>query len=167
MISPKEARDRLGLTQAAFAALCETSQAAIAGYESARRTPTGRAALLYRAIGEVDQIETVTVDIGRGRQLILPATTWKPVVPSDADVVLPSRLDWSPRASDVWRLADLGVRESFYALVLAEGNVVDICVYLHPDEIVRMGDSIPVPRAARDGVDQLIERVRDEAQRAA
>jgi transcriptional regulator with XRE-family HTH domain len=167
MISPNEARDRLGLTQAAFASLCGTTQAAIAAYDAGRRTPTGRADSLYRAIAAADQIETVTVDVGRGKQSILPASAWTPEVAVDAEVILPTRLDWSPRRSAAWRLADRAVRESFYALVLDEGNIVDICVYLHPAEIVRMGESLPVSRASRVAVNQLIERLRHGVERAA
>lgn len=167
MISPNDARDRLGLTQAAFAALCGTTQAAIAAYEAGRRTPTGRAASLYRAITAADQFKTVTVDVGRGKLSSLPIGAWTPEVPIDAEVILPTRLDWSPRATAAWRLADPAVRESFYALVLDEGNTVDICVYLHPAEIVRMGDSLPVSRASRVAVNRLIERLRHEVAAAA
>jgi transcriptional regulator with XRE-family HTH domain len=167
MISLKDARDRLGLTQAAFAALCGTAQPAIAAYEAGKRRPTGQAASLYRCIDAADHVETVTVDVGRGRYLTLPTGTWTPAVPMGAAVVLPTRLDWSPRATAVWRLADPGVRESFYALILDEGSVVDICVYLHPGEIVRMGDSLPVSRASRVAVQGLIERLRIEVERAA
>ena len=166
MISPLEARDRLGLTQAVFATLCAMTQAAIAAYEAGRRAPTGQAALLYRAIDTADQMETVTVDLGRGRYSTLPTGPWVPQVPIDAEIVLPSRLDWSPRASATWRLADPAVRECFYALILDEGNIVDICVYLHPAEIVRMGDALPVSRASRLAVKQLIERLRHGAERA-
>lgn len=167
MISPDSARDRLGLTQAGFAALCGTTQAAIAAYEAGRRTPTGRAAALYRAIDAADQIETVAVDSRGGKHSRLPIRTWTSQVPIDAEIVLPTRLDWSPRATATWRLADPAVREAFYALILDEGTVVDICIYLHPAEIVRMGDSLPVSRASRLAVDQLIERLRHEAGRAA
>jgi transcriptional regulator with XRE-family HTH domain len=167
MISSTEARDRLGLTQAAFAGLCGTTQAAVAAYEAGRRTPTGRAASLYRAIEAAEQIETTTVDVGRGRQSILPIGVWTPVVRIDAEVVLPTRLDWSPRATASWRLADPAIRASFYALVLDEGNIVDICVYLHPAEIVRMNDSLPVSRASRLAVGQLVERLRPQVERAA
>jgi transcriptional regulator with XRE-family HTH domain len=167
MISTIEARDRLGLTQATFAALCGTTQAAIAGYEAGRRTPTGRAATLYGAIDAADHVETVTVDVGRGRQSVLPRSTWTPVVPIDAAVVLPTRLDWSPRPTRTWRLADAAIRESFYALILDEGNITDLCVYLHPSEIVRMDDSLPVSRSSRAAVQQLIQRLHPEVKRAA
>ncbi len=167
MISPNDARARLGLTQAAFAAMCGTSQAAIAAYEAGRRAPTGRAASLYRAIDAADQIETVTVDVGRGKLSFLPIGPWTPAVPVDAEVILPTRLDWSPRSMAAWRLADSAVRESFYALILDEGNIVDICVYLHPAEIVRMGDSLPVSRASRVAVNPLIERLRHGVEQAA
>jgi transcriptional regulator with XRE-family HTH domain len=167
VISYKDARERLGLTQAGFAALCGTTQAAIAAYEAGRRTPTGPAALFYRSIEAADQVETVTIDLGRGKYSTLPISSWTPAVPIDADVVLPTRLDWSPRASTSWRLADAAVRESFYALILDEGTVLDICVYLHPAEIVRMGDSLPISRASRVAVRQLIERLRPEVERAA
>lgn len=167
MISVKGARERLGLTQAGFAALCGTTQEAIAAYEAGRRTPTGLPASLYRSIEAADQVETVTIDLGRGKYSTLPISSWTPAVPFDADVVLPTRLDWSPRASATWRLADAGVRESFYALILDEGTVTDICIYLHPDEIVRMGDSLPTSRASRVAVRQLIERLRPEVERAA
>lgn len=162
MISPNDARDRLGLTQTVFAALCGTSQAAIAAYEAGRRTPTGSAAAMYSAIEAADRIETVTIDVGRGRQSILPNVAWTPVVLSDADVVLPTRLDWSPRAAAAWRLADPAIRESFYALILEEGNIVDVCVYLHPAEIVRMGDALPVSNPSRVAVKQLIKRLRQQ-----
>jgi transcriptional regulator with XRE-family HTH domain len=167
MISLIEARDRLGLTQAAFAGLCGTTQAAVAAYEAGRRTPTGQAALLYRAIEAAEQIETTTVDVGRGRHSILPTDVWTPAVRIDAEVVLPTRLDWSPRATASWRLADPAIRESFYALILDEGNLVDICVYLHPTEIVRMDDSLPVSRASRPAAQQLVERLRSHVERAA
>jgi DNA-binding transcriptional regulator YiaG len=167
MISLTEARDRLGLTQAVFAGLCGTSQAAVAAYEAGRRTPTGQAASLYRAIEAAEQIETTRIDVGSGRHSILPTDVWTPAVPLDAEVVLPTRLDWSPRATAAWRLADPAVRESFYALILDEGNIVDICVYLHPAEIVRMGDSLPVSRASRPAVDRLIERLQPKGERAA
>jgi transcriptional regulator with XRE-family HTH domain len=167
MISRTDARDRLGLTQAAFAGLCGTTQAAVAAYEAGRRTPTGQAALLYRAIEAAEKVETTTVDVGRGRHSILPTGLWTPAVPIDAKVLLPTRLDWSPRATAIWRLADPAVREAFYALILDEGNIVDICVYLHPAEIVRMGDSLPVSRGVRPAVHRLIERLRSEVERAA
>jgi transcriptional regulator with XRE-family HTH domain len=167
MISLTEARERLGLTQAVFAGLCGTTQAAVAAYEAGRRTPTGQAASLYRAIEAAEHIETTTVEVGRGRDSILPTGVWTPAVPLDAEVVLPTRLDWSPRATATWRLADPAVRESFYALILDEGNIVDICVYLHPAEIVRMSDALPVSRASRLAVQRLIERLRPTVERAA
>jgi transcriptional regulator with XRE-family HTH domain len=167
MISLTEARERLSLTQAGFAGLCGTTQAAVAAYEAGRRTPTGKAASLYRAITAAEQIETTVVDVGRGRYSILPTGAWTPAVAIDAAVVLPTRLDWSPRAAAAWRLEDPAIRESFYALILEEGNIVDICVYLHPAEIVRMGDSLPVSRASRPAVKRLIERLRPKVERAA
>jgi transcriptional regulator with XRE-family HTH domain len=162
MISAIDARERLGLTQEALAALCGTTQAAIAGYEAGRRTPTGPAAMLYHAVNASLTTASIQVDLGRGRILELPMHRWQPAIAIDADITLPTRIDWSPRAKPTWNLGDLAVRESFYALVLDEGELLDICIYLHPAELVRMGGAIPVSRAARRPVLDLISRLRHE-----
>ncbi len=159
MISLAELREGLGMTQTDFAKLCGVSQAAIVGYEHGRRRPTGRAAEIYVAISAARIAPTMTEDVGRGRTVSYPIECWPAIVPIDADVALPQRLDWSPRGSPTWRLADRAVRQAFYALVLDEGNAVDVQVFLDPDELVRLADDLPVARSHRSAVARLVERL--------
>lgn len=105
----------------------------------------------------------VVTDIdARGRPVELPETGWIPIVPRDAVVRLPTRLDWSPRRNPERDLADSHRRRSTYAQVLEEGAAADVRFWVDPDELIDMWPDVPVSRQRRPFVEALVQRLRTE-----
>lgn len=161
MTSYREARERFGLTQSDLAALAGVTQPAIAAYEAGRRLPTGRADLIMNGmVITLDRpVDTVRAEDGRGHPTELPAGRWVNVVPSDARVRLPTKLDWSRPDKPLLDLADTRLRASVYAQILDEGTEADIRFWIDPDALIELWPEVPVARRLRPHVEQLVQRL--------
>lgn len=146
------------MTQGEFAALAGVTQPAVAAYEAGRRQPTGSAARLYHVIAAALEAPVESHEEPLQRAVILPLQRWQPYVAADTTVHLPFALDWSAGAHER-DLADVRTRRAVYATVLDEGSVVDIQVFIDPDELVRLWPDIPVSRRRREMVGRLVDRL--------
>lgn len=158
-----EARKRLGLTQGDLAALAGVTQPAVAAYEAGRRRPTGQADLIMNGmLISLDRAPTVPAEDGRGRPIELPEGRWERVVPPDAEVRLPTKLEWSrPRERSI-DLSDRRLRASAYAQILDEGGPEDIRFWIDPEALVELWPDIPVARRLRPHVEKLVQRLQAE-----
>lgn len=145
-----------------MASLADVTQPAIAAYEAGRRRPTGRADIVMNGMLVVFEGSTVPAEDGRGRPIDLPEERWHSVVPADATVRLPVRLDWSPHRDNVVDLSDRRLRASAYAQVLDEGSPADVRFWIDPDALVDLWPDIPVARRLRPHVERLVQRLRGE-----
>ncbi|MGH9228557.1 MAG: helix-turn-helix domain-containing protein [Acidimicrobiales bacterium] len=158
----RAARERLGLTQSDVAALAGVTQPAIAAYEAGRRRPTGRADFVMNGMVIVIDGPTMTFPDERRGTVELPGERWQPIVPRDAVVRLPTRLDWSRPRNPQRNLAERRIRASTYAQVLDEGTPADIRFWIDPDALVELWPDVPVARRIRPAVAALVERLKDD-----
>lgn len=169
----RQARQQLGLPQAELAKLAGVTQPAIAAYEAGRRRPTGRADFvlgnMVLVVEGAEDDETMTFPDQRFGTYELPARRWRAVVPPDAVVRLPTRLDWSHTRGSVegFDLSDHRSRASVYAQVLDEGLPKDIRFWIDPDALVDLWPDVPVARRLRPHIDTLVEKLMEEAPCAA
>lgn len=162
MRSYRTARERLGLTQGDVASLAGVTQPAIAAYEAGRRRPRGHADVIVNGMVIALDGPVMRFPDERRGTYELPADRWEPVVPVDAVVRLPMRLEWS-RPRDPWcDLSDLKVRASAYAQVLDEGTPADIRFWINPDALVELWPDVPVARRIRPAVAALVKRLSNE-----
>jgi transcriptional regulator with XRE-family HTH domain len=157
----RSARERLGLTQRDVAALAGVTQPAIAAYEAGRRRPVARADLVMNGMVIAFDGPTMSFPDERRGKIELPEERWIPIVPRDAAVRLPTRLDWSPRREPMRDLSDPNERSSTYAQVLDEGTPADIRFWIDPDALVELWPDVPVARRIRPAVAALIERLKE------
>lgn len=97
----------------------------------------------------------------RGRAVELPTIRWRPAVPADATVVLPTRLDWSPRACRTRDLSDDDDRGSTYAQVLEEGSASDVAIWIDPDALRRLWPDLPIARHMVEPVAEMLTAIDD------
>jgi transcriptional regulator with XRE-family HTH domain len=155
----RELREQLGLSQADLADLLGVTQPAVAAWEAGRRAPTGRPAAVLEQIADAFTGPTRTYGEWRGRPIELPDDAWTPVVLPDRVVVLPNRIDWTPRRGQ----RDLRNREQragAYAQVLDEGTPADVRIWIDPDALVDLWPDVPVARHLRGPVGELVESLR-------
>jgi transcriptional regulator with XRE-family HTH domain len=155
----RRARSGAGMTQRELARAGETSQAAVARYETGRVLPDLRT--LDRLLGVCGQRLTVDAVPARrtGRE---SATARPPAIPDEiveagqskaAGVVeLPPHIRWSgpPRRYDLGQRRD---RARVYEQVLREGTEDDVRHFVRLDELVDLWDELVLPdhvRAAWD-----------------
>ncbi len=146
MISFQAARRLTGLTQQELALALGVTQPAVAAYESGARRPTGQAEQWWRAVDTIRDLPSRSYGNHRGRPIELPASRWRPAIRHDATVVLPARLDWSPRRDPQRQLADTDDRASTYAQVIEEGSPVDIAIWVDPDALAELWPDLPIAR---------------------
>jgi hypothetical protein len=158
----RAAREKLGLTQSDVAALAGVTQPAIAAYEAGRRRPTGYADIVMGGMAIVFDGPTFTMPDERRGTVDLPAERWTPVVPPDAVVRLPLRLDWSRPREPMRNLGDPRIRASTYAQVLDEGTAADVRFWVDPDALVELWPDVPVARRIRRAVATLVDRLKDD-----
>jgi transcriptional regulator with XRE-family HTH domain len=155
----RELREQLGLSQADLADLLGVTQPAVAAWEAGRRAPTGRPAAVLEQIADAFTGPTRAYGEWRGRPIELPDDGWTPVVLPDRVVVLPNRIDWTPRRGPR-DLRDREQRAGAYAQVLDEGTPADIRIWIDPDALVDLWPDIPVARHLRGPVGELVESLR-------
>ncbi len=143
------------------------TQPAVAAYEAGRRHPTGYADVILNGMIVVFDGAVVEDVDERGRPVELPEGRWTPVVPRDAVVRLPTRLDWSPRRNPIRDLSDPARRAATYAQVLDEGAAADVRFWIDPDALVQMWPDVPVARRIRPHVEAMVERLRNDPSCAA
>lgn len=156
MLSVREARDRLGVSQAMLAAVVGVTQPAIAAYEAGRRAPTGDARAMFDKIDAALRGPVRAYGTFRGRPIVLPAAQWRPVVPPDAVVRLPVRIDWSPRRDPNRHLADPKEREATYAQVLENGDPFDIRFWVDPVLLAGSWVTLPLARHMKEPVHTML-----------
>ena len=149
-----------------MASLAAVTQPAVAAYEAGRRRPRGQADIIVNGLVIALDGPVMTFPVERRGTYELPAGRWEPVIPVDAVVRLPARLDWSPRREPLRNLADLNERASTYAQVLDEGTPADIRFWIHPDALVELWPDVPVARRIRRAVGALVERLEREVPRS-
>lgn len=159
MISFAAAREATGLTQGELADLLGLTQPAISAYEAGRRTPTGPAVPWLEAVADALEVPHRVYRHHRGRAVELPTVRWRPAVPTDATVVLPTRLDWSPRVSRSRDLSDDDDRASTYAQVLEEGSASDIAIWVDPDALRRLWPDLPIARHMVEPVTEMLASI--------
>lgn len=159
MISFADAREATGLTQAELADMLGLTQPAVSAYEAGRRTPTGAAAAWWRATAEALKVPSRVYGRHRGRDVELPTVRWRPAVPLDATVVLPSRLGWSPRADRSRDLSDREDRASTYAQVLEEGSASDIAIWIDLDALGALWPELPIARHMVEPVTEMLAAI--------
>jgi transcriptional regulator with XRE-family HTH domain len=156
----RTARERLGLTQSDVASLAEVTQPAVAAYEAGRRQPRGRADLIMNGMVVAFDGQTMTFPDEQRGTYELPADRWEPVVPLDAVVRLPPKLDPSRPRQPLRDLSDPKMRASTYAQVLDEGTPADIRFWINPDALVQLWPDVPVARRIRRAVGALVGRLK-------
>lgn len=155
-----ELRERLTLTQAQLASLLGVSQAAVSQYESGRRIPSGDVEAFYARVRSAVAAPVIVEHVGR-RPTTMPAQRWERVIDpaSVGPIVLPVRLDWSPRAAGSWDYNDEDHRRELYRIMIDAGDALDVITYTDPDELAQWADELLVSRAARNVLDRLVERI--------
>ncbi len=152
-------RDRLSLTQAGLGALMGVSQAAVAQYESGRRSPMGAVHDFYDRLAAAIATPVVDEQVGR-RSTTMPAIRWRRVI--DAGRVepfaLPVRLDWSPRVASRWVYGDVEHRRELYRLLIDTGEAIDVMTYVDVDELAAWAPELRVSRVSRPVLERLLER---------
>lgn len=154
----RRARRSAGMTQRALAEAADTSQAAIARYETGAVLPELRTVnRLLEACGFHLALSLVTQTRGRtGREtaavrpVVTPARLDAPGIDKAQGIVeLPSRVRWSgqPRTYDLSKRAD---RIRVYEQVLREGTEEDIQRYIRRDDLIDLFDELVLPPHLRD-----------------
>jgi transcriptional regulator with XRE-family HTH domain len=155
----RRARNSAGMSQRELARAAETSQAAVARYETGRVLPDLRT--LDRLLGACGQ--RLTVDAVPARRTGRESATTRPVATPDdiADaeeskavgvVELPLHIRWSgpPRSYDLDKRRD---RARVYEQVLREGTEDDVRHFVRLDDLLDVWDELVLPdhvRAAWD-----------------
>jgi transcriptional regulator with XRE-family HTH domain len=151
------------MSQRELARAGETSQAAVARYETGRVLPDLRT--LDRLLGACGQ--RLTVDAVPTRRMGRESATTRPVaIPddiADADeskaggvVKLPPHIRWSgpPRSYDLDKRRD---RARVYEQVLREGTEDDVRHFVRVDELVDIWDELVLPDHVRAAWDRWFE----------
>ncbi|MEA2702075.1 MAG: hypothetical protein QOJ69_1962 [Actinomycetota bacterium] len=159
----RRARNSAGMSQRELARAGETSQAAVARYETGRVLPDLRT--LDRLLGACGQ--RLTVDAVPTRRMGRESATTRPVaIPddiADADeskaggvVKLPPHIRWSgpPRSYDLDKRRD---RARVYEQVLREGTEDDVRHFVRVDELVDIWDELVLPDHVRAAWDRWFE----------
>lgn len=156
----RRARSSAGMSQRELARAGETSQAAVARYETGRVLPDLRT--LDRLLGACGQ--RLTVDVVPARRTGRESATTRPVaIPDDiADsdeakavgvVELPPHIRWSgpPRTYDLDERRD---RARVYEQVLREGTEADVRHFVRVDDLVDLWDELVLPDHVRTAWDR-------------
>lgn len=154
----RELRERVGLSQAAFARLVGVTQPAVSAWERGSREPTGGPAEIIERLRACFRGATRRYPPHRGRTVELPAERWASPVELTGEVELPTRLDWSPRAGPR-RLDDREQRAGLYGQVLDEGGPADVRIWVDPDDLVELWPDVPVARHLRVPVADLVTMI--------
>lgn len=153
-----ELRERIGLSQAAFARLVGVTQPAVSAWERGTREPTGGPAEIVERLRGCFHGATRRYPPHRGRAVELPAKRWNPPVELTGEVELPTRLDWSPR-SGPRRLDDREQRAGLFGQVLDEGGPADVRIWVDPDDLAELWPDVPVARHLRQPVADLVDMI--------
>lgn len=169
----RTARTEAGLTQRDLAAAANTSQSAIARYESGKSLPTLRTlSRLVRACGARIRVEVVGDETGtpRGRTgkegavrrpVAVPKNLDDPAVEKAAGVVtLPLSVQWSEPGRN-YDLSERRDRIRIYEQVLREGTEEDVKRFVRADDLVDLWDELVLPAYVRDAWEERIAEYRE------
>lgn len=168
----RDVRMGAGMTQRELARAANTSQSAIARYESAQVLPDLRTvSRLVRACGRSLRIELVedSAPGSRGRTgsegavrrpLAVPAQLDDPAIDKATGVIeLPRRVRWSgPRRT--YDLSKRRDRVRVYEQVLREGTEEDVQRFIRSDDLLDLWDDLVLPAYVREAWERRIAHLR-------
>jgi len=158
-----QARSAAGLTQAEVAALSGVARPNIAAFESGRREPRWRTAMLtLEATGATINIEEpITWSWTNGRRpYAVPCRLWRLPIDATFRVLTPGLHLWWSGAAPRLDLADRSDRSGAYELVLREGTPDDIAAVVDGALLVDAWDELILPAELRQAWQHLIDRAR-------